>query len=118
MGYMTTITILNDAWDQIKKNPEQFIENINKGMSGIGYFGERDGKTIHSYPVGNHANPMDVARSHHADEDRLYLAFENSLFPIGDNDMDCIKDIEYRKRILERVKWWLKIEEKRIRELE
>lgn len=39
MGYMTTITILNDAFDQIKNNPNEFIEQINKGLNGISDFG-------------------------------------------------------------------------------
>lgn len=28
MGYMTTITILNDDWHEMEKNPKEMVENI------------------------------------------------------------------------------------------
>ena len=37
MGYMTVVSILNDAWHDIKENPKAFIENISKGMQGRSY---------------------------------------------------------------------------------
>jgi len=41
MGYMTTITILNDAWSNIEKNKQEFIDNINAGMVGIDSYRNR-----------------------------------------------------------------------------
>lgn len=38
MGYMTTITILNDGFDQIKENPKEFVDAINDGMDGYRRF--------------------------------------------------------------------------------
>ena len=61
---MTTITILNDAWNTIKEHPKKFIENIDNGMNGYNWFnGKHYHKHINSYGVGNHCNPMEVAQS-------------------------------------------------------
>lgn len=68
MGYNTTVHILNDAWDQIKKNPEQFVAGIDENMHRGGTFG-----------VGNHCNPVKVVRTGHADEFRLFAAHRNQI---------------------------------------
>lgn len=115
MGYMTTITILNDGFDQIKQNPERFVENIQLGMNGINTWRKRERK-INTYSVGNHCNPMEVAQSHHADEARLYLVYQNMMTTFGwANDLE---DIKLRKRLLEEVKFIIEEEERKIKELE
>jgi len=117
MGYMTTITILNDAWSTIKEHPEEFIENIDQGMNGLSYFnGRYYRKHINSYGVGNHCNPMEVAQSHHADDVRLYLVGQNMMSTFG--YFNDIKDIKLRKSLLRKAKWILEQEEKQIKELE
>ena len=116
MGYMTTVTFLNDCWDQIKKNPEEFVDNINMGMDGIDIFDRRKRKSIVNYGIGNCCNGIDVAQSHHADDFRLYLVGQNMMTTFGyANDLDNIK---LRKQLLETVKWIIKDEEKRIKESE
>jgi hypothetical protein len=116
MGYMTTITILNDAWDTIKRNPEQFLNNISSGMNGITYDRQYGQNRINSYPVGNHCNPMEVAESHHADNARLYLVYQNMMTTFGyPNDL---KNIKLRKEFLKVAKQLIKDEEKKIREME
>lgn len=68
MGFNTTVLILNDAWDQIRKNPEEFVEGIYEKMNYGGTVG-----------VGNHANPVQVIESRHADEFRLYASHGNQI---------------------------------------
>lgn len=68
MGFNTTVLILNDAWDQIKKHPEEFVAGIDKMMRRGGTFG-----------VGNHCNPVQVLRSEHADHFRLYASHGNQI---------------------------------------
>lgn len=72
MGFMTIISILNDGWDAIKSNPEEFIKNIERGM----LFG---GSSVRSFGVGYHANPMMVKSSKHADFTQLVMACENRM---------------------------------------
>lgn len=56
MGFMTVVAILNDGWETIKENKEQFINAIEDGMS--------TGKDpVHYYAIGNHSNPVIVAKS-------------------------------------------------------
>ncbi|QHW35812.1 hypothetical protein GZH47_33510 (plasmid) [Paenibacillus rhizovicinus] len=118
MGYMTTITILNDAFDQIEKHPVEFVESIKLGMNGIDKFGARN-KEISNFGIGNYANPIDVARAHHADDPRLYLAFQNMTVAFGySNDLKDPRHLELRKRMLKMAKDILKQEERLIKELE
>lgn len=81
MGYMTIVSILNDAWDVIEKHPEEFIKNIEKGMHLY------KGKTINDFPVGNYCNPMEVHQSVHADVPQLLLAHRNAL-----TDLNAVKE--------------------------
>lgn len=85
MGQMTVVSILNDAWPTIKENPEKFIENIEKGM--MDYY---DSKDVHSYPVGNHANPMEVHTSFHSNM--------TQVLTVGGNHMENLKDMKPSKR--------------------
>ena len=73
MGMMTVVSILNDAWLIIKENPEQFIKNIEDGMHNY------SGKTVNMYPVGNHANPMEVHRSFHNSLNQVLIVGGNHM---------------------------------------
>ena len=115
MGCMTTVTFLNDGFDQIEEYPEQFIEAIKLGMYGIDKHNRNTGrKFITTHGVGFHGNLVEIAKSHHADDYRLYLVGRNTMNTFGyAND-----DIKYRKELVEMAKWIIKDEEKRIKELE
>ena len=74
MGHMTTLTFLNDGFDQIEEYPEQFIEAIKLGMYGIDKHNRNTSrKFIITHSIGYHGNLVEVAKSHHADDYRLYL---------------------------------------------
>ena len=81
MGYMTVVSILNDAWDTIKEHKEQFIENIEQGMHEY-----HTGKKVNSYPVSNYANPMEVHQSFHANM--------NKVLVVGGNHMEDIVELQ------------------------
>lgn len=72
MGYNTTVNILNDALDQIQKYPEEFVQGILRSHNYGGGFG-----------VGCHANPVEVARSEHADVFQLHAVYGNSLVTLN-----------------------------------
>lgn len=68
MGFMTTVLILNDGLDQIEKHPDEFVTGIKRQMLHGGNVG-----------IGNHANPVTVMRSTHADTYRLYGTWRNTI---------------------------------------
>lgn len=72
MGYMTTVLILNDCWDQIEKHPEQFVEGVREKMHGGG-----------TVSVGICANPVEVMNSEHADVFRLYATQANTIIDLS-----------------------------------
>ena len=117
MGYMTTVTFLNDGFDQIEKYPEQFVNAIKLGMYGIDKHNRNSSrKFITTHGIGYHGNLVEVAKSHHADDYKLYLVGRNTMTTFGyANEID---DIKYRKELVEMAKWIIKDEEKRIKELE
>ena len=79
MGYMTVVSILNDAWPTIKENPEQFMKNISEGMENY------HGSAVQHYPVSNYANLMEVHRSFHANL--------NKVLVVGGNHMEDLSEL-------------------------
>lgn len=79
LGYMTTITILNDGFSDIERNPEDFVRGIGKAMHDGGGFG-----------VGSHANCVEVMRSDHADIFRLYATQYNSVIELSPYSQDTL----------------------------
>lgn len=72
MGYNTNVTILNDAFDQIEKYPDQFVAGIRHHMNG-------NPLSINgSFRVGNHMNAAQVLRTEHADVTQLIAVGMNS----------------------------------------
>lgn len=116
MGYMTTVTILNDGFDNIERDPKGFVDKIKEGMYGINRWNMKERKNINSYGVGNHGNLMEVAKSHHADDARMYVVFQNSMDCVGwGNDSN---NLQHRKRVLETAKQMVEREEEEIKKLE
>lgn len=67
MGYMTEIGILNDRWDEIRKDPAKFVEQIYESSIS---FGRVPGCII---------GQTTVAKTHHADDAKVYLSYQNSF---------------------------------------
>lgn len=38
MGYNTVVKIINDGWDQIRKNPDDFVDGIDEAINDGGEF--------------------------------------------------------------------------------
>ena len=122
MGYMTVISFLNDAEDQVKKNPERLAEIVSQAMMGINseeHLGGRK-KLIQNYGIGNHCNPINSLKPQHADVPLLCLAYQNMLLPIGYNNKNYNDqvDVRIRKESLQIIKRLIKEEEKIIKQLE
>lgn len=112
MGYMTVVSILNDAWETIKRHPEEFIENIEKGMNHPYY---QDG-AVQSYPVGNYYNPMEVAASFHADVPQVFYAGRNCMTMLTDHTAKKKNDIEFQLERAQEAKKVLNRQEKELKE--
>lgn len=75
MGWNTGVIILNDAMDQITKNPNEFVGNLNEAMSLYQVTGfqrnHRDNACL-DIQVGNHGNAASVFHQSHADSVGVY----------------------------------------------
>ena len=98
MGFMTEVSILNDRWDEIRKEPEKFVEQLfDASMDSMRY----------SYIIGQ----TTVAKTHHADDLRVYFSGRNSFFdayPSRDMDIDRLKR---HLELIKEMKGYLKISE-------
>jgi len=116
MGYMTTVTFLNDGFDQIEEYPKQFVNAIKLGINGIDkHFKNSGRKFITTHGIGYHGNLVEVAKSHHTDDYRLYLVGRNTMTTFGyANEID---DIKYRKELVGMAKRIIEEEEELIKKL-
>lgn len=78
MGYLTTVTFYNDAFDIFEKNPKEFGEKILNGTNEA----NRAYKAI-DIGMGCHANCITIQPSYHADAHQLYIHSGNTVFNIN-----------------------------------
>lgn len=64
MGNQTTVIIRNDAIDEIRRNPEEFVSNLLEAIERVAAGLEPRGT---DFGCGCHANPARVVEVHHAD---------------------------------------------------
>ncbi len=98
MGDLTTFTIYNDALDQIRKYPQQFVDNICKAAeTGVG--GE--------LPIGCHVNAIRVQRTRHSSEHTVYVLSGNTVAELDTNSPETkriMKDApDYFKNMVEQM---------------
>lgn len=86
MGYLTTFTIYNDALDQIREHPDEFVEGILKGAHG-GYH-DRYAFIRGNFGVGNHCNCVEVQKPRHADDHTVYVHMGNTLCEMNEFSSD------------------------------
>lgn len=77
MGFQTIVTINNDFWDQLKKNPEKLVESISPYVSGM--MGSND-RYAHYYPL---PQGIHVTRPFHASESPCMLGGDYTLLTAG-----------------------------------
>ena len=97
MGFMTEISFLNDGWHHLKReieeNPKKFTEAIDELMHGVPIYGMPDESGRREFLGYEHPGDIDrlmhigggstVYPSHHADDPRLYLAWQNSFLDMS-----------------------------------
>ena len=118
MGYMTTLTILNDTYDAIEKNPKQFFSAIDDAMGG-GLLGRRNhiGTNFgaNTYHIGN-GGQVDIAPSYHMDDVKLFLCGCNGMYDLGRvYGIDDKRSIEIQLSFIERAKIILEYSEKELK---
>lgn len=88
MGYNTTVVIMNDALDQIEKDP-QFGKNLSRAIQHLTV---TNGQPVDVY-AGNHCNAATAIESHHADGTVVVAVGQNyaevlnhyMIYPYGDD---------------------------------
>jgi hypothetical protein len=63
MGYNTTVVIMNDAFDEIKKHPQEFVDNLFATQYAAQYIAN----SKKDVAVGNYVNAARVVACDHAD---------------------------------------------------
>lgn len=133
MGFMTEISILNDRWHDIKrdiqKDPKKFTQLIDMLMNGQPRYSDIDGSYqgreipgVGRLGLNSH---FTMYPSHHADDAKLYLAWQNMFLSLSPYDLDdqyggrlvspddhmldvLERDVSHAKDILERAEQFLR----------
>jgi hypothetical protein len=90
MGYLTTITLYNDALHEFQKDPAGFAEAL---FDGINHANNRHREV--SVPFHSHANYISVQPSRHADDDTLYIHTGNCVVQINKYDENFVAFIDH-----------------------
>jgi len=72
MGYLTTITIRNDALQVIEDNKDQFVEGVLEACRNTVRYKEY-------FSVGGNANPVVLQTPRHADSCTIYVHMGNTV---------------------------------------
>jgi hypothetical protein len=105
MGFLTTIMFRNDSWNIIRDNPRKVVENILDAMQN---------HEARHYGIDYDCNLMESVGASHADVNRLFLQWGNSLCEIGRNNLS----IDTRKKMLKVIKKMISDEEREIKRVE
>lgn len=80
MGFLTTVTIRNDALYEIEKHPEEFAKKIIKAASS----GVRGPNALDKeFGLGSHANMTICQTPRHADSPAVYVQMGNTTTEVG-----------------------------------
>jgi len=104
MGHNTTILIINDKFEEIEKNPEEFIKQIKNYMEIGG-----------DIKVGNSSFVGTVMKTGNTDIPRLYFVEGNWITEIGKHSK-AFKKADGRPEIIKLLKERIKIAENKIKE--
>lgn len=94
MGYLTTITINNDALGEFKKYPDEFAEAIFNGINLANRHSEEQSIVFKQY-----GNYISIQPSRHADDECLYLHSGNCVTNITDR--------HFKKHLIDKTEWAL-----------
>ena len=108
MGYLTTITIRNDALQTIQDNADVFMEKLLWFCNGGGYYTEE------YFGVGNAVNPVVLQRPRHADDHTIYVHMGNTVVEMNPYSEKTKEMVEQSPSFFDAV---LKFMESEVREL-
>lgn len=115
MGYMTTVTILNDGFHGIEEQPDKFVETIRDAMNGC-HNGFSDRCGVYTYYVGNAGNNVQLSPSYHADNTKLYLCGQNLMSDLSKIcGIESKRDIEFQLSRIEQARAVLDYTEKELK---
>lgn len=87
MGYMTTISILNDGFHCIAKHPQELVDAISEGMNGMNrqsIFKQQEKEYgVSTFYVGNGGNNTLIAPAFHADDQHVFLVGQNFMYNLN-----------------------------------
>lgn len=83
MGYLTTITIFNDALHSFHEDPLKFGQSILDGI-----YQANDNHKETSIPFNGYCNYISIQPSRHADDETLYLHSGNGVFNLNPYNED------------------------------
>lgn len=117
MGYLTTITIYNDALHVFEKHPEEFGNAVFEGIRRA----NRERVAV-SVGMQGYANYIDVQPSRHADDHTVYIHHGNCVFNLNAWNDDFRNLIahnpEYAKDLIRVAKKLIKEAEEKLKETE
>lgn len=90
MGYLTTITIHNDALHAFKEHPEEFAQAIFDGIDRANRHYTKEDVCFRNY-----SGYLEVQPSRHADDECLYLHSGNCVTCITGNEFEKSLDAKY-----------------------
>lgn len=100
MGYLTTITFLNDASHCYKENPTRLAEIIDDAVSNHQCM--RNGGHSYSESIGNHCNPITVQRTRHADDRTMYIHMGNCVTEFNPSSADTDKMLKHFPKVFDK----------------
>lgn len=79
MGYLTTITFKNDAYETFKKNPLELGSKICKALEG----GYTRGVGENTFSLGSECNPVVIQKPRHADDNTVFVHIGNTVIEMN-----------------------------------
>jgi hypothetical protein len=101
MGYLTTITLHNDALHSFEKHPALFAEALFDGINRANRF-NREVSVSFSEPNGaSYGGYINVQASRHADDETIYLHTGNGVTNLNPWNKDFSELVENRPELAE-----------------
>jgi hypothetical protein len=113
MGFLTTVTIYNDAMEYSDGFKKELADQIMEGHHLANRYGKAKDMSI-----GCHCGAVNVQPSRHADHHVLYLHYGNMVHVVGASENDwkelCQRSPECAKKMIQESKRLIKYAEKQL----
>jgi hypothetical protein len=96
MGYLTTITIYNDALHLFEEHPKEFAEAIFDSINTA-----NRNRTAATVSFFNHGNYIEVQPSRHADDFTVYVHTGNEVTNLNNYDDSFKKFVKSKPKLAE-----------------